>query len=118
MILLVVQKKNKAQSELTLKKKKDYISPEKADEEREKGNEQHRLGNFAKAVEFYEEAVKRNPKDARNFGNRSSALMKLGSFPEALKDVDKCLELDPTYMKAWARYSFFLLFSFNCLGGK
>lgn len=89
-----------------LKKKRDieaYINPELSNEAREKGNELFKAHNYAESVKFYAEAVKRNPSDARNYSNRAASLLKLMALPEAEKDCDKAIELDPVFIKAYIR---------------
>jgi stress-induced-phosphoprotein 1 len=51
----------------------------------------------------YEEAIKRNPTEPKYHCNKATALMKLMEFPGALKDLDRCLELDPKYIKAYVK---------------
>jgi len=80
-----------------------YISPEIADEEKNKGNERFKAGDFSTAVKHYSEAIKRNPSDPKIFSNRAACYTKLMSFDLALKDCDKCIELDSTFLKAYLR---------------
>ena len=59
---------------------------------------------FASAfLRSYDDGIKRNPKDAKLYSNRAACLNKLGAAPDALKDLDKCLELDPKFVRAYAR---------------
>jgi len=82
---------------------KNYINPEISEQHRLKGNELYGQGKYPEAIKEYEEAIRRNPSDARLYANKATALMKLMEYPSAMKDIDKCLELDPTYVKAWAK---------------
>jgi stress-induced-phosphoprotein 1 len=92
---------------LELEKKKkdamDYQDAEKAEEAKQRGNDFFRQKEFAKAVAEYEEAVKRAPKDAAIRNNLSAALAKIMDFNGAKTQIEKALELDPKYVKAWAR---------------
>ncbi|KAG7346191.1 peptidase C14 caspase catalytic subunit-like protein [Nitzschia inconspicua] len=92
---------------LELEKKKkdamDYQDAEKAEEAKQRGNEFFRQKDFAKAVAEYEEAVKRSPKDAAIRNNLAAALTKIMDFNGAKTQVEKALELDPKYVKAWTR---------------
>ncbi|CAM9318990.1 unnamed protein product [Sphacelaria rigidula] len=80
-----------------------YVNPEKALEAKEKGNEHFRAGQWAKAIEEYEEAVKRDPTNAAYRNNLAAALSKIGDFNAAKAACDKALELDRNYVKAWAK---------------
>lgn len=83
--------------------KKAYLSPELAQEAKARGNEAFRAGDFAKAVEEYEEAAKRDPRDAPIRNNLAAALQKIGDFNGALREVKKALDFDANYVKAWAK---------------
>lgn len=88
------------------KKKNDtaaYQDDAKAEEAKQKGNEHFRAQEWPKAVEMYEEAVKRAPKNAAIRNNLSAALCKIMDFNGAKREVEKALELDPKYVKAWSR---------------
>jgi len=85
--------------------RKSYIDPEKSAAAREEGNTQFKAGQFADAVRSYTESIKRDPSDARGYNNRAAAYMKLVALPEALKDVDQAIKVDPTFVKAYIRKS-------------
>lgn len=74
-----------------------YINPELSEKAREEGNARFKAGNWASAVESYTEAIKRNPTDPRAYNNRALCLTKLAALPDALKDADKAIELDPKF---------------------
>src|SRR5205823_9964219 len=82
---------------------KAYLSPEKAEEHRLKGNELFQAGNFPDAVKEYSEGLRRDPLNKNIFSNRCAAYIKLMEFGCALKDAEKCLEIDPKFVKAYAR---------------
>ncbi|KAG9034064.1 Hsp90 cochaperone [Tulasnella sp. JGI-2019a] len=91
-----------------MKKERDaraYINPEEAEKAREEGNARFKAGDFAGAVASYTEAIKRSPDDPRGYNNRSNAYTKLMAFPEALKDAEKAIEVDPKFIKAYIRKS-------------
>ena len=80
-----------------------YVDPAKAEEEKAKGNELFKAGDFGGAVKHYDEAIRRNPEDAKLYSNRAACYTKLMSFDLALKDCDKAIELDPKFIKAYLR---------------
>lgn len=91
--------------ELELKKKAiaDYIDPEKGLEAKERGNTAFREGDFGKAISEYEEAIKRDPKSAAYRNNLAATLVKVGDVIGAKNQVEKALEIDEKYVKAWAK---------------
>ncbi len=80
-----------------------YVDPEKALEAKERGNDHFRAGRWKEAILEYEDAVKRDPQSAVYRNNLGSALAKVADFNGAKAAVDKALELDPRYVKAWAK---------------
>uniref|UniRef100_A0A8C9GFU2 Stress-induced-phosphoprotein 1 n=1 Tax=Piliocolobus tephrosceles TaxID=591936 RepID=A0A8C9GFU2_9PRIM len=96
-----------ALKELERKKEKEereaYIDPVKAEEHKNKGNEYFKNNDYPNAKKEYDEAIKRNPKDAKLYSNRAAALTKLIEYPSALEDVIKAIELEPTFVKAHIR---------------
>jgi stress-induced-phosphoprotein 1 len=83
--------------------KSDYQDEGKAQEAKQRGNDFFREKNFPEAIKEYEDAVKRAPNDAPIRNNLSAALTKIMDFNGAKTQVEKALELDPTYTKAWGR---------------
>lgn len=91
--------------ELELKKqeKLSYINPELGLEAKERGNAFFREGDFPGAIREYEEAVRRDPNNSPYHNNLAAAYLKMGVFNDAKKEVERSLELDKTYVKAWAK---------------
>jgi stress-induced-phosphoprotein 1 len=91
--------------ELELKKKQreHYINPELGAAAKERGNAAFRDGNFPVAIQEYEEACKRDPKNAAYRNNLAAAYQKMGLFNDAKREVDLAIELDRNYVKAWAK---------------
>ena len=74
------------------KKKADklaYQDPVKADEAKQRGNDLFRQQKWGEAVIEYEEAVKRNPKDAPIRNNLAAALCKIMDFNAAKAHIDE-----------------------------
>ncbi|CAI8017847.1 Stress-induced-phosphoprotein 1 [Geodia barretti] len=66
-------------------------------------------GKFPDAVKHYDEAIKRNPDDAKIYSNRAACYQKLLEFSLALKDCEEAIKLDPTFVKAHVRKGHALL---------
>jgi len=98
-------RQNLSEVESAIKKAAEeaYINPEIAEQEKQKGNDCFKKGEFADAVKFYSEAVKSIPRDAKIYSNRAACYTKLTAFDLALKDCDKSIELDPSFVKAYLR---------------
>ena len=56
-------------------------------------------------MKAYTEAIKRDPKDPRGYNNRANAYTKLAALPEALKDAEEAIKVDPKFVKAYIRKS-------------
>uniref|UniRef100_A0A0K2TTK7 Stress-induced-phosphoprotein 1 n=1 Tax=Lepeophtheirus salmonis TaxID=72036 RepID=A0A0K2TTK7_LEPSM len=80
-----------------------YRNPDLAEEEKNKGNELFKKGDFSTAIQHYSEAIRRNPDESKIYSNRAACYTKLMSFDLALKDCEKAIELDPTFIKAYLR---------------
>ena len=63
----------------------------------------HFLSLRGDAVKEYEEAVKRAPTNAPIRNNLAAALCKVMDFNGAKKHIEKAIDIDPKYVKAWAR---------------
>jgi len=89
----------------------DLADPAKAKQLRLEGNEYFKAGRFYDAREAYSEALHVSPPgDAASdravlHCNRAACLQKLGRWDDAVKDCSEAVELDPTYVKAFARRS-------------
>jgi stress-induced-phosphoprotein 1 len=97
-----------------LKKKLDaesYLDDVKSLHHKEEGNKYFAEGKWGPAIEEYTEAIKRNPKDAKLYSNRSAALVKLMEWGKALEDANTAIAIDPQFVKAYlrkAKIQFFL----------
>jgi len=91
------------QKELKKRETEAYLSPEKAEEARQEGNELFKNGKFAEAIVKYSDAMKRNPKDHVPYSNRAACYQKLMEWQLALKDAETCVTMEPTFVKGWSR---------------
>ncbi|CAH7677180.1 Mss4-like protein [Phakopsora pachyrhizi] len=91
-----------------------YINPELSDKSREEGNTCFKNGDFATAVKHYTESIKRNPSDPRAYTNRAASNSKLPALPEALKDTDSAIGVNPNFTKAYIRKALTLLAMKDC----
>ena len=89
-----------------------YLDPAKSAVAREEGNAQFKRGEFAEAVKTYSEAIKRDPKDPRGYNNRAAAYQKLVALPEALKDAEEAIKIDPTFGGVSLSIFIFILLTF------
>ena len=74
-----------------------YIDPALSEKAREEGNALFKAGDFAGAVKSYTESIKRDPKDPRGYNNRALCYTKLAALPEALKDTETAIKVDPNF---------------------
>ena len=88
-----------------IKKEEDlaYLDPALSEKHREMGNELFTKGDFGTAISQYEEAKKRNPLDPKVYNNIAMCFIKIMKFNEAMKEVEKAIELDPKFIKAILR---------------
>merc|ERR1712096_423242 len=91
--------------ESMIKKKTEeaYIDPAISEQEKQKGNDFFKKGDFGNGVKHYTEAIKRNPGDAKIYSNRAACYTKLLSFDLALSDCESSIKIDPTFVKAYLR---------------
>ena len=83
--------------------KEAYVNPEEAEKARELGNEKFKASDWPAAVDAYSEMVKRAPEDPRGYSNRAACFIKLLTFPSAVQDCDKAIELDADFIRAYLR---------------
>jgi len=99
----VEQKLKEAKKQKRIADEKAYVNPELGMQAKEEANALFKAGNFAAAMEKYNEAVKRDPTNHIHYSNRAACYTKLGEFPLGIADCDKAIELCPTFLKAYSR---------------
>ena len=63
---------------------------------------------YEEALKEYEQAIKLNP-SAKYHCNKASCLIRLNRLNEAMQSVNKCLQMDPKFVKGYARKGKILL---------
>merc|ERR1719502_773726 len=98
------------QKEMKKRETEAYINPELAEAARQEGNElfkraqtENDISLYAKAIDKYGDAMKRNPKDHVPYSNRAACYQKLMEWQLALKDAETCVGMEPTFVKGWSR---------------
>jgi len=99
----VAEKLKKIEKVMKKEEANQYVNPELGKEAKEKGNELFKSGKFPESIVAYSDAVKRDPVNPVYYGNRAAAYMKVADFGRAMEDCNKSLELDPKYIKMYAR---------------
>ena len=66
---------------------------------KKQGNDALGKGNSEEAIKLYTSAIELDPENHVLFSNRSAAFAKLRKFPEALRDAEKTIELNPEWPK-------------------
>lgn len=79
------------------------INPEKAEEDRIKGNEFFKAADYTEAYKAYEDMARRAPEDPRSYSNKAAALIKLGELPSALDECNTAIKKDKTFIRAYIR---------------
>ncbi|CAM9177812.1 unnamed protein product, partial [Chrysoparadoxa australica] len=73
------------------------------EEERRKGNEHFKSGDFAAAAKCYTRCLGMNSKNVLAFSNRAMAYIKLREFLKAEQDCTLALRIDPQHAKSFQR---------------
>lgn len=74
-----------------------------AEDERLKGNEFMKSKEYDEAIACYTKSIQLFPDEAATYSNRALAYLKVKKNASCIVDAEKCLELDPTFLKAYHR---------------
>jgi Ca2+-binding EF-hand superfamily protein len=74
-----------------------------AEELKNLGDEAYRAGKIDQAIESYTSAIELDESNCILYSNRSAAYLKKGQSELALGDAEKCLKLDPDFVKGYSR---------------
>lgn len=74
-----------------------------AELKKETGNQLYKTKRYKDALAVYTEVIELCPESPAYYGNRAACYMMLGKYHEALADAKKCIAIDPTFIKAYAR---------------
>ncbi|XP_024370770.1 TPR repeat-containing thioredoxin TTL1 isoform X1 [Physcomitrium patens] len=88
---------------------KRMLSSGDPEEVKRAGNDQYKKGNFQEALTLYDRAVHLAPHRAPYRSNRAAALTGLGKLPEAVRECEEAIKLDPTYFRAHQRLASLML---------
>ena len=86
------------------------IRKAEAQREKELGNAAYKKKDFETAIQHYTKVMDLDDDDIFYITNRAACYTNLGAFPEGLKDVNKCIELDPSFTKGYSRKATVQLF--------
>jgi tetratricopeptide (TPR) repeat protein len=73
------------------------------EDERLKGNEFMKSKEYTEAAECYTKSIEIFPNEAATYSNRALAYLKVKKNASCIVDANRCLELDPTFLKAYHR---------------
>lgn len=91
-----------------LSEEEKQANKEKAEQLKQDGNACFKNADYEKSIELYTEAIALCPKDfsverSILFSNRAAAHKHLGAPSTAIEDCTQSIELNPNYIKAYAR---------------
>jgi tetratricopeptide (TPR) repeat protein len=74
----------------------------KAEQLKNKGNEEFKKANYSAAINYYTEALEIHPSEAI-YTNRAASFIQKRDFKRAMQDVQEALRLNPNFGKAYKR---------------
>jgi tetratricopeptide (TPR) repeat protein len=73
------------------------------------GNDNYKKGHFTEALSLYDKAIAISPGNAAYHCNRAAALIGLKRFPDAVRECEEAIRLDPAYVRAHHRLGALLI---------
>lgn len=73
------------------------------DEERQRGNNHYKAGNFPEAIKCYTRCIGIDSKSAVVFSNRAMTYLKMKDWAEAEEDATSAIEINPWHVKSYQR---------------
>ena len=83
---------------------------EAAEKFKAEANDFFRQEKYSQAEELYSKAIEADSSNAVYYANRSITHLKQENFGYALSDASKAIELDSSYIKAYYRYYFYVIY--------
>ncbi|XP_034934254.1 sperm-associated antigen 1 [Chelonus insularis] len=74
-----------------------------AEQEKWKGNEAFKVGDYQEALHFYNFCLQMNASNINGYNNRAITFIKLEKYEEALEDCNIVLKIEPTNIKGLLR---------------
>lgn len=71
------------------------------------------LGQYQRAIEDYNKAIRLKPNNADAYYNRGLAYKELGQYPRAIRDFDQAIRLKPDYADAYYNRGVLYLLQYN-----
>lgn len=78
---------------MSLKEEISKDKENKAEEEKNKGNEAYKKKDFETAINFYTSAIQLNPNNIIYLNNRAASYLELGKYNQCIEDCNKAIEL-------------------------
>jgi len=85
------------------------MATKQAEEYKNKGNEEFKKGNHAKAIEYYTYATELDPNNSLMYTNRSNAYWQMKNWEKSARDAKKAIEKDAKNVKGYYRLGMALI---------
>eukprot|EP00106_Octopus_bimaculoides_P002900 XP_014770342.1 PREDICTED: RNA polymerase II-associated protein 3-like [Octopus bimaculoides] len=99
----ISEEKSSSSESLTDEELEELQHKQQALDEKDKGNEYFKKGEYMLAIDHYSRGLQCDPTNPLLAANRAMALLKQDKYAAAEEDCNTCLTLDPTYIKGYLR---------------